>query len=59
MRYTIHCGDVMAGCPVDLEADTVDELLGQVVGHARAAHDVTEVTPQLEQQVREAVREEE
>lgn len=59
MRYTIDCGDVMAGCPVRLEADTVDELLGTVVGHARDAHGVAEVSRELERQVRDAVREEE
>ena len=59
MSYTIYCGDVMEGCPVHLEADTVDELLGQVVGHARSAHGVTEVSPELERQVRGAVHEEE
>ncbi len=37
----------------------VDELLGHVVHHAGTAHEVTEVTPELERQVREAVREEE
>lgn len=49
----------MAGCPVRLQADTVDELLGAVVGHAKDAHGVADVSPDLERQVRGAVRDEE
>lgn len=57
MKYSIHCGDVMKGCPVWLEADTVDELLGSIVEHAGEAHGLADFSEDTERQVRDAIQE--
>ncbi len=56
MPYTIACGDVMPGCAATFDAETKDELMGQVVAHAGADHGVTEVTPEVAAAVEGAIR---
>ena len=57
MSYSIACGDVMPGCAATFEADTKDELMQQVVAHAREDHGVEEVTPDVAQAVEGAIHE--
>jgi predicted small metal-binding protein len=54
----IHCRDVGFDCDGVVRAETEEELLQQVAEHARTVHDV-EVTPELVQQVKGQIREEE
>ncbi len=56
MSYSLSCGDVVAGCAAVIEADTEDELMGRVADHARDDHGVTEITPELADQVKGAVK---
>jgi len=56
MSYSLACGDVVPGCAAKLEADSEEELMAQVVDHARDAHGVSEITPELAGQVKEAVK---
>lgn len=53
--YSIACGDVMPGCSARFEADSEDELMGQVVEHAGKAHGITDITPDTASQVKEAI----
>ena len=57
MSYQIACGDVMTGCAATFEADTKDELMQQVVAHAREDHGVEEVTPEVAEAVEGAIKE--
>jgi uncharacterized OsmC-like protein/predicted small metal-binding protein len=54
----VHCRDVGFDCEGVVRAETEEEVLSQVAEHARAVHDV-EVTPELAQQVKELIRDEE
>jgi len=56
MSYSLACGDVVPGCATTLEASSEDELMGQVADHARNEHGVTEVTPELAEQVKGAIK---
>jgi len=56
MTYSLSCGEVMPGCAATFEADTEEELLAQVGPHAADAHDVTEITPEVLESVRAAVK---
>jgi predicted small metal-binding protein len=56
MTYAIACGDVMPGCEAHFSADSMDELVEQVVAHAGADHGVTEVTPEVGAAVERAIR---
>ncbi len=55
MTYSLACGDVVTGCAATFEAGSEDELMAQVADHARDEHGVTEITPELAEQVKGAV----
>lgn len=46
------CGDVVEGCSAKFEAETEEELFGQIAEHAREAHGIDDVTPELVEQVK-------
>ena len=47
MKYRLSCGDAMPGCSARFEDDSRDVILEQVAQHARDAHGVTDVTPEM------------
>jgi predicted small metal-binding protein len=51
----IACGDVVPGCSFTATADSEEQLMAQVVEHAKDAHGVTEVTPELAAKVKAAI----
>jgi predicted small metal-binding protein len=57
MSYTFACGDVVPGCTTQFMADTREEILVQVTGHAAADHDVASPPPELVAAVNAAIRE--
>lgn len=56
MSYTLACGDVMPGCSATFSADTEDELLAQVGPHAADAHNITDITPEVLEAVKGAIK---
>ena len=56
MGYSLACGDVMPGCAATFRADTEDELLAQVGPHAADAHGITEITPDVLEAVKGAIK---
>ena len=56
MSYSLACGEVVSGCTTKLEAGSEDELMAKVADHARDEHGVTEITPELAQQVKGAIK---
>jgi predicted small metal-binding protein len=52
----IACGDVVPGCAFRATAATEQELVQKVAQHAKAAHAVAEVTPELAAKVKAAIR---
>jgi len=53
----MRCGDLMPGCPTVIEGRDDDDVLTQAAEHARRDHEIAEVTPDLEKQVRAAIHE--
>jgi predicted small metal-binding protein len=47
MKFKLSCGDAMPGCSARFEDESRDRILEQVSVHAREAHGVTEVTPEM------------
>ena len=47
MKFKLSCGDAMPGCSARFEDESRDLILQQVSVHAREAHGVTDVTPQM------------
>jgi predicted small metal-binding protein len=56
MSYSLACGDVVEGCATTFEAGSEDELMARVADHARDDHGVTEISPELAEQVKGAVK---
>lgn len=49
------CGDVVPGCDARWVCSTEDGIFYQVAEHARSAHGLTEVSPELAEAVRSAI----
>ena len=47
MKFKLSCGDAMPGCSARFEDESRDRILEQVSVHAREAHGVTDVTPEM------------
>jgi predicted small metal-binding protein len=58
MTLVVHCRDVGFDCDGVVKAENEEQLMKQVAEHAKDVHNVNEVTPELVQKVRQAVREE-
>ncbi|MEO7556140.1 MAG: DUF1059 domain-containing protein [Acidimicrobiales bacterium] len=56
MTYSLSCGDVVPGCAATFEADSEDELLAKVVPHAAEEHGITELTPDVVETVKGAIK---
>ena len=56
MSYTLACGDIVEGCTTTFEADSEDELMASAGSHASEAHGIAEVTPELAEQVKGAIK---
>lgn len=51
------CGAVVPNCAATFKAESEDDMLGQVAAHARDAHGMQEVPPDVVEQVRANMRE--
>lgn len=56
MGYALSCGDVMPGCAATFSAESEEELLAQVAPHAAEAHGITEITPDVLDAVKGAIK---
>lgn len=56
MAKQIACNDVVPGCAYTASAQTEEDLLKEAAEHARQAHGVKEVTPELAAKVKAAIR---
>ena len=57
MGKVLHCSDLVKDCDFEVQAESEDEILQAAAEHAKAVHGM-EVTPELAQAVRSAIREE-
>jgi len=52
----IACGNIVPGCSFEASAPTEGELLAKVGRHAREAHGIEQVSPELAAQVKASIR---
>lgn len=45
--FKLACGDVMPGCAAKFENTERQQLMGAVAAHARAAHGIHDITPDV------------
>jgi predicted small metal-binding protein len=55
---TLKCRDVGFDCDGEIRAASAEEVLQQAAAHAKAAHQL-EVTPEMAEQVKSLIRDEE
>jgi predicted small metal-binding protein len=58
MTIVIKCRDVGFDCEGVIRADTEQEAIAQAAEHAQTVHGLEEITPEVEQAVRAAIRKE-
>jgi predicted small metal-binding protein len=58
MAKTMQCNALGFDCGFVAKADSEEALLQQVAQHANEVHGITEVTPELVEQVKSLIREE-
>jgi predicted small metal-binding protein len=58
MTKVLKCGDLNAGCNFEIRGHSEDEVLKQVVAHARTAHNMKEFPPDVLSKARSAVHDE-
>jgi len=47
MKFKLSCGDAVPGCSARFEDESRDVILEQVSLHAREAHGVVDVSPEM------------
>ena len=58
MTIVVNCRDLGFDCDGVVKGETMDNVLKQVAAHAKDAHNVTEVTPEMVAKVQEVKKEE-
>ena len=56
MPKTMNCRDVGPDCDFVAEGETEDEVMAKVAAHARDEHGFSEVTPELAEKAKAAIR---
>ncbi len=58
MARRMNCRDVGPDCDYVARGETDEDVMGQVAEHARAAHGMDEVQPELSEKAKSAIRDE-
>jgi predicted small metal-binding protein len=54
----MHCDDLMKGCDFVARGATEDEVMKKAAEHAKTAHGIDNITPELAQKVKAAIKNE-
>jgi predicted small metal-binding protein len=58
MAKVLKCGDVVPGCDAEIRADSEREVLRKAVQHAKTAHHMESVPPEVLSKVKGAIHDE-
>jgi len=58
MSKVLHCADVVGSCDFVARGESEQEILTQAAEHARSAHNINEITPDVAEKVKAAIRDE-
>jgi predicted small metal-binding protein len=56
MAKVLHCGDLMPGCKAVIEGKDVGEVMAKGAEHAKKAHGMTAIPPDLAKKVQAAIK---
>jgi len=57
MAKSIACRDVGVDCDFKATGETVEDVLAQCAAHAKSAHGIEEIPPELAEKVQAAIQE--
>jgi len=57
MAKELRCGDLMPDCKAVVEGKDEAEVMAKAAEHAKSAHGLQQVTPELASKVRSAIKE--
>ena len=55
---SMHCSDLMKGCNFVAHGANEEEVMKKAAEHAKTAHGIDKITPELAQKVKAAIRNE-
>ena len=58
MAKVLKCGDLHPGCKFEAHGSTEDDVLKKAAEHAKTAHNMKEVTPEVLSKARHAIHDE-
>jgi predicted small metal-binding protein len=58
MTKVLRCSELMPGCPWEGRGESEADVLMQAAEHAKEAHNLTDISPELIAQVRGAIQDE-
>jgi predicted small metal-binding protein len=58
MTKVLRCGDIVPGCDYEARADSEAELMQKAVQHARDAHGMQTIPPDVLEQVKSKIKDE-
>jgi predicted small metal-binding protein len=58
MAKVVSCRDVGVDCDFVMRGETAEDILQQALEHARTAHNMTEIPPEVAEKLRGAIRDE-
>jgi predicted small metal-binding protein len=53
---SFKCKDIGMDCPFEAEADTEKELMAKVAKHAKEAHGIETISPELQDKIKQAIK---
>jgi predicted small metal-binding protein len=56
MGKILRCGDLVAGCSTVLEAEDAATLMAKAEEHAKAAHGLAKIPPEIAAKVKAAIK---
>lgn len=55
-KYSFKCSDIGMNCGFESKASTKEELMPLIANHAKTAHNMTEIPPDVMQKVNTAIK---
>ncbi len=52
----LQCNDVMPGCATVIEGKDEEEVMTKAAEHAKSAHNITTITPEVAAKIQQAIR---
>ena len=57
MAKTLHCGDIIPGCPEVVRAETEEEIVRAAAAHVASVHGIPNIDEPTLEKVKAAIRE--